>query len=149
MKFGYGTAGFRTLGASLGKVCFRVGILVAMRAKLTTLSGVMITASHNPKDDNGVKIVEGDGSMLAQEWEPLAEELVNADDLKQFLLDLDGTTRRASFGFLETIFHDSSMSNACFAMDSRQTSPELIEAAMLGCQTMGVQTTNFGKCTTP
>jgi len=46
-KFGYGTAGFRTAGAHLGRVCFRVGILVAMRAKMTTLSGVMITASHN------------------------------------------------------------------------------------------------------
>jgi hypothetical protein len=45
--FGYGTAGFRTLGSHLERVCFRVGILIALRAKLTTLSGVMITASHN------------------------------------------------------------------------------------------------------
>ena len=32
--FGYGTAGFRTLGEQLEKVCFRVGILVALRAKM-------------------------------------------------------------------------------------------------------------------
>ena len=63
-KFSYGTAGFRTLGSNLEKVCFRVGLLVGLRAKLTTLCGVMITASHNHKDDNGVKIVESDGSML-------------------------------------------------------------------------------------
>lgn len=62
--FKYGTAGFRTLGSHLDRVCFRVGILVALRAKLTTRVGVMITASHNQKDDNGVKIVESDGSML-------------------------------------------------------------------------------------
>lgn len=63
-KFGYGTAGFRTLGSDLERVCFRVGLLVGLRAKMTTLCGVMITASHNHKDDNGVKIVEQDGSML-------------------------------------------------------------------------------------
>jgi phosphomannomutase len=37
----------------------------------------MITASHNQKEDNGVKINEADGSMLDQTWEPLAEELAN------------------------------------------------------------------------
>lgn len=46
-NFKYGTAGFRTLGSQLERVCFRVGILVALRAKLTQRVGVMITASHN------------------------------------------------------------------------------------------------------
>lgn len=46
------------------RVLFRCGILVALRAKMTTLSGLMVTASHNHKDDNGVKIIEADGSML-------------------------------------------------------------------------------------
>ena len=43
----YGTAGFRTTGADLERICFRMGVLVAMRAKLTTLMGLMVTASHN------------------------------------------------------------------------------------------------------
>lgn len=63
-KFSYGTAGFRTLGSQLERVCFRVGILVACRAKMKYLTGVMITGSHNKKDDNGVKIVESDGGMM-------------------------------------------------------------------------------------
>lgn len=29
----------------------------------------MITASHNPVEDNGVKMVDPDGGMLAQAWE--------------------------------------------------------------------------------
>ena len=45
----------------------------------------MITASHNHKDDNGVKIIEGSGHMLDQSWEPLAEKIVNAKSLKETL----------------------------------------------------------------
>ena len=81
--FAYGTAGFRTLGSHLEKVCFRAGILAAIRAKVSghDLTGVMVTASHNPKQDNGIKIVEADGAMLHPEWEKYAELLVNAKDL--------------------------------------------------------------------
>lgn len=39
-----------------------------LRVALQT-TGVMITASHNPVEDNGVKLVDCDGGMLAQEWE--------------------------------------------------------------------------------
>jgi phosphoacetylglucosamine mutase len=35
----------------------------------------MITASHNPVRDNGVKLVEASGAMLALEWERHAEAL--------------------------------------------------------------------------
>lgn len=62
----YGTAGFRTLSTYLDRVCFRAGLLSAIRAKTCGdgLIGVMVTASHNPKQDNGIKIIEADGSML-------------------------------------------------------------------------------------
>ena len=85
--FAYGTAGFRTLGAHLDKVCYRAGILSAIRAKVTgpRLVGCMITASHNPKQDNGLKIVEADGSMLHHEWEKKAETLVNSKNLRETL----------------------------------------------------------------
>jgi phosphoacetylglucosamine mutase len=107
--FGYGTAGFRTLGEHLEKVCFRVGILVALRAKMGTCCGVMVTASHNQKEDNGVKIMDADGSMLDQAWEPLAEELANTKDLKAFLIELDEGAKKNKYGFMETIFMPDSM----------------------------------------
>lgn len=49
----------------------------------------MITASHNGPEDNGVKIVEKDGSMLNAEWEEWAEIIVNSEDLKNSLLNLN------------------------------------------------------------
>ena len=39
--------------------------------------GVMITASHNPEPDNGVKLVDPLGEMLAPEWEKLATNVAN------------------------------------------------------------------------
>lgn len=52
--------------------------MAAIRAKIAGLAGVMITASHNPKQDNGVKLIERNGSMLDSKWEKLSEKLINA-----------------------------------------------------------------------
>lgn len=70
-------------------MAFRLGLLVAIRAKLTGLNGVMITASHNGPGDNGMKIVEKDGSMLAQSWEEWAEILINSHDIKASLQNMN------------------------------------------------------------
>ncbi|KAK3389095.1 hypothetical protein B0T20DRAFT_94181 [Sordaria brevicollis] len=76
----YGTAGFRMKADLLEGVTFRVGLLASLRSrKLNSQTiGVMITASHNPAADNGVKIVDPMGEMLEQDWERLATNLVNA-----------------------------------------------------------------------
>ena len=38
----------------------------------------MLTASHNPVDDNGVKVVEPSGEMMVASWEPYATAIANA-----------------------------------------------------------------------
>lgn len=77
----YGTAGFRTRADLLPHVMYRMGILAALRARTVGQTvGVMVTASHNPEADNGVKLVESDGSMLPIEWEVHATRLANATD---------------------------------------------------------------------
>ena len=49
---------------------FRCGMLIAIRSQnLGKVTGLMVTASHNPAEDNGVKLVEPSGHMLSQTWE--------------------------------------------------------------------------------
>ena len=37
----------------------------------------MITASHNPEEDNGVKLIDPFGEMLEMSWEAYATKLAN------------------------------------------------------------------------
>lgn len=78
-RYSYGTAGFRDDAGRLDTVMFATGIIACLRSVALGGKpvGVMITASHNPANDNGVKIVEPDGSMLVQAWESTATELAN------------------------------------------------------------------------
>jgi phosphoglucosamine mutase len=57
----------------------------SMRADL----GVMISASHNPYDDNGIKLFGPDGYKLSDELELKIEELVDGDLSKQLAKSAD------------------------------------------------------------
>lgn len=63
-------------------VAFRIGILAALLSNFHEgkFVGVMVTASHNPVEDNGVKLVDPEGEMIVGVWEDLATELANVND---------------------------------------------------------------------
>ena len=69
-----------------------VGVLArSMRADL----GVMISASHNPYDDNGIKLFGPDGFKLSDEVEKKIEDLLDSDLSKQLAKSEDlGRARR-------------------------------------------------------
>nr|GEU33566.1 retrovirus-related Pol polyprotein from transposon TNT 1-94 [Tanacetum cinerariifolium] len=94
IKVSYGTAGFRADASILQSTVFRIGILAALRSLKTggNVIGLMITASHNKVDDNGVKIADPSGGMLSQHWEPFADHIANAQDAQTFLKVINGLT---------------------------------------------------------
>ena len=59
----------------------------------------MITASHNPECDNGVKLVDPAGEMLELAWEELATQLANVPDteLVPMLEDLEKYANQLMF----------------------------------------------------
>ena len=48
--------------------------------ELNLAAGIMISASHNPVEDNGIKIFQGDGYKLSDEIELEIEQLLDAPD---------------------------------------------------------------------
>ena len=143
-KPAYGTAGFRAQAQLLDSTVFRCGILMAIRALQTRqVTGICITASHNPAPDNGVKLVEPTGEMLQQVYEPVADELANAasdEALAQLV---------ASLLEREGIAAGDAAGAVLIAHDTRPSGPSLAAAAAAGVQSLGLEARMLGLLTTP
>ncbi|HOP85284.1 MAG TPA: phosphoglucosamine mutase [Syntrophorhabdaceae bacterium] len=73
---------------SMGGISYLVGVLPTPGIAFITQSmradaGVVISASHNPYQDNGIKIFSGNGFKLSDEQEELIEELILNSDLPE------------------------------------------------------------------
>ena len=81
----YGTSGIRTRAEVVISISYRIGIATAELAKAYAPNciGIVITASHNHKRDNGCKIVNDHGHMLRSTEENIVEEFLNAKDINQ------------------------------------------------------------------
>lgn len=153
--YAYGTAGFRTQADRLDSVNLRVGMLAALRARSSGLStvaadasqnvsatvGVMITASHNPAKDNGVKLVDPSGEMMAPEWEGLATKVANAEE-------------KELCGVLEALAADQKIDwkltpKVFIGRDTRPSSEHLKDLVVKGVEALGGQVVDFGLVTTP
>src|SRR5216110_2921283 len=78
------TAGFTAVGMDVlltGPIP-TPGVAMLTRSMRADL-GVMISASHNPYDDNGIKLFGPDGYKLSDETEQQIEELINSDLAKR------------------------------------------------------------------
>ncbi|KAK9094522.1 hypothetical protein Scep_025991 [Stephania cephalantha] len=146
VKLSYGTAGFRADASVLSAAVFRVGILAALRSlKTQSVTGVMITASHNQVSDNGVKIVDPSGGMLTQEWEPFADALVNAVDAEELVRLVIAFQEKEKIAFART-----QSAGILLGRDTRPSGDFLLEAAKQGINSIvGAVASDMGILTTP
>ncbi|THV07732.1 phosphoacetylglucosamine mutase [Dendrothele bispora CBS 962.96] len=144
VRYQYGTAGFRTLGKLLDSVLFRVGILAALRSKRLDgkTIGVMVTASHNPEPDNGVKLVDPRGEMLEASWEAHATTLSNASTTDAFIEALETLVQTAKIDL-------SKPARVVYARDTRPSGPSLVNALEDGFKAIGAEARDAGVTTTP
>lgn len=141
----YGTAGFRAEASLLPGVLFRCGVLTGLRVLVTGKTcGLVVTASHNPESDNGVKIVDYTGEMLDPRWEEHATALARATTVEEIeafcerVRDLEGFTPLKS------------TSEVVVGYDTRPTSERLAEVAKEGISLLGINVVEgSGPQTTP
>ncbi|OWF42872.1 Phosphoacetylglucosamine mutase [Mizuhopecten yessoensis] len=119
-----------------------MGVLAVLRSRIKKATiGAMITASHNPEEDNGIKLIDPAGEMLEVTWETHATYLANVEDE-------DITSAIKSIVTKENVPMDVSAS-VYVAMDTRGSSRRLSEALQCGVQAAGGLCTDFGLLTTP
>nr|CAB3264817.1 phosphoacetylglucosamine mutase [Phallusia mammillata] len=138
----YGTAGFRGKANELDHIFFRMGLLAVLRSKCKkAVIGVMVTASHNPEEDNGVKLIDPHGEMLQQEWEVYATKLANVGN-DEIIKELNNIVKLENISLEEqaTIFT---------ARDTRPSSIALSQAVKDGIAALGGTSKDFGLMTTP
>lgn len=74
------TAGLLSIGANVITVGIATTPSIAyLTRQLGADAGVMISASHNPFEDNGIKFFGHDGYKLSDETEAMIEQLLDAD----------------------------------------------------------------------
>ena len=115
---------------SCGRPCYRVGVLPTpgiayLTKKLQAAAGVVISASHNPMEDNGIKIFGPDGFKLTDQQEMEMERRIQNED-EDFpyptgrdigrVLEVQDATQQY-LDFLKCLFIDLDLSGMRISLD--------------------------------
>lgn len=135
----------------MDSIAFRMGIVATLRSRDTggKVIGLMITASHNPVEDNGIKLIDYTGDMIEEGWENICSMLANvADEI------LEETVQQV---IQERVSDKTGKIRGLVVVgrDTRPSSESLSKAAIDGLRAMNALTTNdfcsenLGLLTTP
>ncbi|KAI5180162.1 phosphoacetylglucosamine mutase [Nematocida sp. AWRm80] len=77
----YGTAGYRDKTDRIEDIVSRAYLVCAIQSGISKCPiGMVITASHNPGEDNGIKYVDKNGNMFNEKSEEMSNQIVNASN---------------------------------------------------------------------
>lgn len=124
---------------------FRAGALVALVNKTQPNKhlGIVMSASHNKREDNGLKITNFRGNMLEKDYEPKVEEFVNERDLTVAVERFKGYLKERGLTFYDTEV------TVLIGGDTRPSTDELLGLVTKGLESQGAKSINFGLTTTP
>ena len=128
-------------------IAFRCGFIascVAAFSQTTTNSnatfnaaGICVTASHNEASDNGLKIVDGNGNVLGEEYEHACEMICNAKTEEQLENALDCFEEKL---YERRNFEDAKKTSVVyFGRDTRESGERLVEKAKEGARALGAR----------
>ncbi len=137
----YGTAGYRADAQLLESTVFRCGILMAIKSLVEgSPCGIMITASHNPINDNGVKLIDINGEMINEKWEKYADLLTKSENdqlIHNIMVIISENQPKYT------------SSSVFVGYDTRPSRYALTNACKAGIMAMGVEPIDIGQVTTP
>jgi phosphoacetylglucosamine mutase len=147
-RFNYTICGVREKADKLDHVVFRTGLLAALRSwhQNGQAIGLMITASHNLAEDNGVKLIDPEGEMLGTAWVKLATEFLNIPDENVWEW-IQNTKQKFVAEKAELKKVKSSL--VFIGQDTRDSSNRLADAAEQGVKALQGDLVQYGLLTTP
>ena len=86
----FGTSGFRLHGKLMPYITWRTSIFLGIlsQSRPNEVFGMVITASHNPAKDNGIKILINNSHMLGKDFESNLEVFAHEICLHKAVLNL-------------------------------------------------------------